>query len=64
MIIISGLIITHKAMNIIGRKMKVDSKGGSQWEWDMNYSLYDEKKVAWMAQSPMWITFVQALLPW
>lgn len=46
MIIISGLIITHKAMNIIGRKMKVDSKGGSQWEWDMNYSLYDEKKVA------------------
>lgn len=42
-------------MNIIGRKMRVDSKGGSQWEWDMNYSLYDEKKVARMAQSPMWI---------
>lgn len=52
---------------IIGKQKRVDWKGeaypinGSE-TW-INYTLYNENKIGWMAWSPMWIMFVQALLP-
>lgn len=63
-IIINGLIMKQ---TIIGKQKRVDWKGeaypingGGAW---INYTLYDENKVGWMAWNPMWFVFVQALLP-